>query len=99
MVPIVVASIGSASKLGLVVFDGTQGQRVRLVISPVTFTAATISIVAALGKHLVDGHGFLERGDHHRAALPATGSYTILVNPGAYTGPRRCRCAQLAPLT
>jgi subtilisin family serine protease len=69
-------------------FDGQAGQRVSLKLSSVTMSAAYVSILKADGTPLGGNvyvsifGGFLET-----RTLPATGSYTILVDPqGIATG-------------
>ena len=80
------ATLSPAGSNGLLVFDGTAGQQVSLGIGQgivqggVGINHPTGASVAGVG---IDYLG----GDIHIAALPVTGTYTIVVDPsGSYTG-------------
>ena len=80
------ATLTPAGSNGLLVFDGTAGQQVSLGIGQgivqggVGINHPNGSSVAGVG---IDYLG----GDIHVAALPVTGTYTIVVDPtGSYTG-------------
>lgn len=85
----VVASITTANKTGLLVFNGTAGQRVSVGLSAVTvpqFTAAVYrpdGVVMTVPAPLFGtGGGSLDLG-----VLPLTGTYTIFFDPvSTYTG-------------
>ena len=81
-------TVGTAGKVGLVVFDGVAEQRISLKLSSVSVTAAYVSIQRPDGSRLVwptvvgPGGAFIDT-----VTLPATGTYTILVDPdSSYTG-------------
>ncbi|MGH2693920.1 MAG: RHS repeat-associated core domain-containing protein [Actinomycetota bacterium] len=84
-------TIGSANKVGLVVFDGAAGQRVSLRMTNVTFGTCGVEVYVfgpdggALGSDgcvSSSGGGFVEP-----MTLPAAGTYQILVDPEAsFTG-------------
>lgn len=85
----VVASITTANKTGLLVFNGTAGQRVSVGLSAVTipqFTGAVYrpdGVVMTVPAPLFGtGGGSLDLG-----LLPLTGTYTIVFDPvSTYTG-------------
>jgi YD repeat-containing protein len=82
-----VVTLGTASKIGLVVFDMSAGQRASLKISSVTTTQSAISVsdpyARTVGSVTVaTSGGFIEP---FRA--PVAGSYTVIVDPTlTYTG-------------
>jgi hypothetical protein len=82
-------TIGTPSKIALVVFDGTAGRRVSLGVSEMTFNTIGVGEVSILGPYgatlaskLVGGLG----DNIDMEALPDTGTYTIVVDLGALTG-------------
>ena len=87
--PTVVASITTANKTGLMVFDGTAGQRVSIGFSAVTVTQFAANAyrpdgVALLltAQNLNTSGGSIDLG-----VLPLTGTYTIFLDPvSTYTG-------------
>lgn len=75
------ATINTAGKIGLMLFDGTIGQQVSLNVTSVT-VSAYVSIYNPDGTALrpaqsVDGGYFFDP-----VLLPATGTYTMLISPG-----------------
>lgn len=85
----VVASITTANKTGLMVFNGTAGQRVSVGLSAVTVPQFTGSVYRPDGVVMTvpaplfgTGGGSLDLG-----ILPLTGTYTIFLDPvSTYTG-------------
>ncbi|MDI3466381.1 MAG: hypothetical protein OJF50_005202 [Nitrospira sp.] len=85
----VTGSITTANKTGLMVFDGTAGQRISLGLSGVTVTQFTASVYRPDGVSMTipvptfnTSGGSLELG-----VLPLTGTYTIFLDPvSTYTG-------------
>jgi len=74
-------TVGTASKVGLVVFDGTAGQRVSLTLTGNTFGNGVVTIYNPDGTTLNSGGasgGFVDV-----SKLPRTGTYTILVDPSS----------------
>jgi YD repeat-containing protein len=83
-----IVTIGTANKVGLVVFDGTAGQRISLLMNGVTMGSSRVSIYDPHGTAFVSptsissGGGFFEP-----ISLPITGTYTIMIDPdGTNTG-------------
>ena len=81
-------TIGTANKIALVVFDGTAGQRVSLGVSEVSFGNGAglfeVSILGPYGTTLASK--LVSRPDDiDMEPLPDTGTYTIVVDPGALT--------------
>jgi len=74
-------TVGVPEKVGMILFDGVQGQRVTLNVTEVTIRTADVRILKPDGTTLTsravgtDGHFF------DTMTLPATGTYTILVDP------------------
>jgi hypothetical protein len=81
------ATMGSAGQRARFTFSGTAGQRVSLNISGVTIPGSYVYLLAPDGATLANiytgtGGAFLDT-----QTLPATGAYTLLVDPqGTYTG-------------
>ena len=79
-------TIPSAGKIGMAVFDGTAGQQMSLGVGS-GIVQAGVTINRPDGTQLATtGTGF-NGADFHVAALPVTGTYTILfAAAGSYTG-------------
>lgn len=87
--PTVVASITTANKNGLMVFDGTAGQRVSVGFSGVTVLQFAASVYRPDGVSMtVPVPSFSTGGGSiDLAVLPLTGTYTIVLDPvSTYTG-------------
>ncbi|TKB68030.1 MAG: peptidase [Nitrospira sp.] len=83
-VPIAITRVGQNARY---TFSGTAGQTVSLQLSAVTITTGFVSLVKPDGTNLVAPTSFGTGGvviDTH--VLPTSGTYAILVDPGAYTG-------------
>jgi YD repeat-containing protein len=82
-------TIGTANKIALIVFDGAVGQRVNLGVSEVSFG----SDVGVFEVSILDPHGTTLANklvgrfgdDIATDPLPFTGTYTVVVDPGALT--------------
>jgi len=79
-------TITTANKIGLIVFDGSAGQRVTLTISSVTIALSTVAIHTPTATSLtslpVSTGGYVIK-----TTLPVSGTYTVLVDPySTYTG-------------
>lgn len=80
-------SVTTATKVAMVLFDGSAGQRISLKMSSVTITVGNLYIYnpdgSTLGSAGINtGGGFIDT-----KTLSATGTYTIFIDPtGAYTG-------------
>jgi YD repeat-containing protein len=83
-------TVSTANKIGLVLFDGTAGQRVSLLLSSLAITRSHVSIyqpnLSALYEsgaiYAASGSVFIDV-----QTLPFTGTYTILLDPDlTYTG-------------
>ena len=87
--PTVVASITTANKNGLMVFDGTVGQRVSIGFSGVTIPQFSPSVYRPDGLSMTPTTSFLgtSGGSVDLTVLPMTGTYTIFLDPtGTNTG-------------
>ncbi|HEX2051789.1 MAG TPA: VWA domain-containing protein [Actinomycetota bacterium] len=81
------SSVGTAAKIGLVAFDGVQGRRVSLKVSGSTIPSAYVRIYRPDGVELANTSFGTSGGFVDVRTLPATGTYTILVDPNSsYTG-------------
>jgi hypothetical protein len=73
-------SISTSGKIGLLLFDGSSGQRISLNISNSTISSSNISVLKPDGSTLatkrVAPNGFIDV-----QTLPATGTYVVLVDP------------------
>jgi YD repeat-containing protein len=80
-------SISTANKIGLILFDGVQGQRVSVNFSNVTISSTTVRIYNPDGTISATGTVPTVGETIDSAALPVTGTYTILIDPDStYTG-------------
>jgi YD repeat-containing protein len=80
-------AIGTANKIGLVTFAGTAGQRISLngtngMSGQVFGCDVLVSILKRDNTPLAPGTCMESNGFIDATALPATGTYTILVDPG-----------------
>ncbi|UVT15742.1 MAG: IPT/TIG domain-containing protein [Nitrospira sp.] len=85
----VTASVTTANKTGLMVFDGTAGQRVSIGFSGVTAPQFAASVYRPDGVSMtIPVPSFSTSGGSiDLAVLPLTGTYTILLDPvSTYTG-------------
>ncbi len=83
----VTATISTANKVALVVFDGVAGQRVNLGMTGVTIASSAISMFKPDGIVLATANYGSGGGALDSPVLPMTGTYTLTVNPsGANTG-------------
>lgn len=76
-------TIMAAGKKGMILFDGSAGQKISLVLSGVTISGGTVTLLApngaSIGSTTLSSSGrFIDT-----LALPASGTYTILINPSA----------------
>jgi hypothetical protein len=84
----VAASITTANKNGLMVFDGVAGQRINLGFSAVTVTLFSVTAYRPDGVAMTVPTTFSTSGGSvDLSVLPMTGTYTILLDPvSTYTG-------------
>jgi hypothetical protein len=79
--PVTVTTTTSGEN-GRVTFSGSNGQRISLRVSSVTMSSALVSIIKPDGTNLVNPAAFGVTGKFIDVrTLPATGTYTILVDP------------------
>lgn len=86
--PTVVASITTANKNGLMVFDGTVGQRINLGFSAATLSQFNITVYRPDGL-ITGGISTLNTsgGGIDVGVLPMSGTYTIFIDPAnPFTG-------------
>lgn len=76
-------TLSTPGQRALLTFAGTQGTYANLTLSGVTLSAGTISLFAPNGAP-VDSTTFTTTGTSLQPQLPATGTYTVLIDP---TGP------------
>ncbi|HEX6291760.1 MAG TPA: RHS repeat-associated core domain-containing protein [Herpetosiphonaceae bacterium] len=80
-------TLGTANKIAMILFDGSQGQQVSLNLTGVTIPSTSVSILSPDGSTLGSVSIGTNGGLLDNRTLPATGTYTILVDPGStYTG-------------
>jgi hypothetical protein len=93
-----VASVGTPAKIGLVVFDGTAGQRVSLDVTNGTFVCWQLSILNPNGSTLVSPTTLCPNGFFEPVTLPQTGTYTIVIDPpSTETGSTTLRLYDVPP--
>jgi YD repeat-containing protein len=82
-----IATINAANKIGLIVFDGLVGQKVDLGINTTTLSGNSDLTVYSPFGFVVASSTTLSTGTNFHMTLPATGTYTIMVDPdGTSTG-------------
>jgi YD repeat-containing protein len=80
------ATISTANKVALVVFDGVAGQRVSLGMTGVTIASSTVSMFKPDGIVLSTA-SYGAGGSLDSPVLPVTGTYAIVIDPtSTYTG-------------
>ncbi|MBI2526319.1 MAG: DUF2341 domain-containing protein [Candidatus Rokubacteria bacterium] len=80
-------TIGTASKIALVVFDGQGGQPLNVSMTGVTIPQSTVTLYSPTGAALASMSVSTGGGSFPIQTLPGNGSYTILVAPTSpYTG-------------
>jgi YD repeat-containing protein len=80
-------AITTASKIGLILFDGDAGQRASLKVNSSTITSCVLKIYNPNGSTLSSTTANTSGGFLDTPLLPATGTYTILIDPDStYTG-------------
>jgi len=79
-------AMSTSNKIGLVLFDATQGQRASIKVNTSTITAGTISILSPTGA-VLSSSTFNTTSGYLDTPLLTAGTYTILIDPtGTNTG-------------
>ncbi|MGH8240359.1 MAG: IPT/TIG domain-containing protein, partial [Steroidobacteraceae bacterium] len=73
-------------KIGLRLFDGNAGELLTVGVSSMSFANCTLRVYAPDGKLLVSGPITASGQGLQLPKLPATGTYTIVVDPASNTG-------------
>jgi YD repeat-containing protein len=79
-------SIGTAHKIGLLLFDAVAGQTLTLSLSGSTFSSCSIYVLGPTGGTLQSSDCRSTTTFIDRVPLAVSGTYTIGVDPGASTG-------------
>jgi YD repeat-containing protein len=79
-------SLGTASKIGLLVFDATAGQQVSALLSGSTFSSCTLYLYSPTGTQMSYSGCTSATTFFDTASLPATGTYTFGLEPNGTTG-------------
>ncbi|HZE71919.1 MAG TPA: IPT/TIG domain-containing protein [Pyrinomonadaceae bacterium] len=74
-------TITTGNKIGLIVFDGTALQRVSLVANSFSMTGSSVTIYNPDGTQLAGSYFYSSGSLLETPVLPATGTYTILIDP------------------
>ena len=89
------AALTSAGKIALIVFDGTAGQQLSVGIGYGGVVETNTYVFRPDGTQLAWIYSDFFGRDLHIAALPVTGTYTIMVAPGGnYTGAKAITLSQ-----
>ncbi|WHZ29952.1 MAG: hypothetical protein OJF51_004754 [Nitrospira sp.] len=81
------ATISTANKVALVIFDGVAGQRVGLGMTSVSIPSSTVSLFNPDGTLMTYGTYGSGGGVLDSQILPVTGTYAIVIDPSStYTG-------------
>ncbi|HEX5107373.1 MAG TPA: hypothetical protein VFV95_02965 [Vicinamibacterales bacterium] len=82
-----VVAVGTANKVGLLVFDAAAGQRVAVTLSNVTISSSVVKLYDTAGTMLASSTVTTAGAFIDAVTLGAAGTYTILVDPnGSATG-------------
>lgn len=93
-------SIPTANKVGMLIFDGTAGQRVSFKMSSVTFSNSNVTIYKPDGTTLAIAAVTTAGNFIEPQTLPLSGTYTILVDPtGSATGSMLINLYNVSDLT
>jgi hypothetical protein len=97
--PTVTVTTTNAGQNARVVFEGTAGQKVGLIMSGVTITSSSVSILKPDGGNLVSPTSIGTTGGFITSSpLSASGTYTILIDPtGSYVGSMTLKLINVAP--
>ncbi|HEU5132941.1 MAG TPA: IPT/TIG domain-containing protein, partial [Pyrinomonadaceae bacterium] len=76
-------AITTADKIGLVLFDATAGQRVSVKVNSNTIASCLVRIYNPNGSTLASITANTSGGFMDTPLLPATGTYTILIDPAS----------------
>jgi YD repeat-containing protein len=79
-------SIGTANKIGLLLFDAAAGQTLTLSLSGSTFSSCSLYVLGPTGGTLQSSDCRSTTTFIDRVPLAVSGTYTIGVDPGASTG-------------
>lgn len=79
-------AITTANKIGLILFDGIALQRASLKVNSFSMTNCFVAFYNPDGTILASTFVFANGGILDTPLLPATGTYTILINPQSNTG-------------
>jgi YD repeat-containing protein len=79
-------SIGTANKIGLLLFDAVAGQTLTLSLSGSTFSSCSLYVLGPTGGTLKSSDCRSTTSFVDRVPLAVSGTYTIGVDPGASTG-------------
>jgi YD repeat-containing protein len=79
-------SIGTANKIGLLLFDASSGQRVSLSLSGSTFSACTVYLISPNNVQLTSSPCTASATFVDTANLTNTGTYTVGVDPQGTVG-------------
>ena len=80
-------TLGTANKIGLVVFDGVAGQRASINVTSSTISSTVLTIYSPTGVAVGSATVNTSGGYLETSILPTTGTYTILIDPSStYTG-------------
>lgn len=82
-------SVSTSGKIAMVIFDGVAGQRISIMMGPVTANDCVIKFLRPDYSLLRDNGGFVPWGSNQSFlepfTLPVTGTYTILMDPNTTT--------------
>jgi hypothetical protein len=91
-------TIGTAGKIGLLVFDGIGGQHVGAQVTGVTMTQATVTVYGPSGAVVASTTVGPSGGTVPSTLIPVTGTYTIFVAPSSGTTGSLTLTLQAVPL-
>ncbi len=76
-------SLGTANKIGLIVFDGIAGQRASIKVTSSTINSTVLTVRSPTGVSIGSVTANTSGGFLETSTLPMNGTYTILVDPSS----------------
>jgi hypothetical protein len=76
-------SLGTAGKIGLILFDATAGQRVAIQVTASSFGSATLALYGPDGAQIGASTGISNGTFFPSQPLALSGTYTVVIAPGS----------------
>lgn len=77
------STVGTAGKIGLILFDATAGQRLAMQVTALSFGGATLALYGPDGAAIIPATGMSTGMFLDSVVLAAAGTYTVLIVPSS----------------